>query len=123
MGTRENVSEGNTGDFRRQSGAGHARLGAAAGTVSPPRDPHIEGSRRHDGKEAGATTDANDDDPPCPPHGHRVTSNRGFYPRIFVEECGIEGRARGTHPSSSTEPMLYMTAAIVHVAVDRARVG
>ena len=51
LGTRENVSEGNTGDFRRQSGAGHARLGAAAGVVSPPRDPHggdIEGSRRHE---------------------------------------------------------------------------
>jgi hypothetical protein len=75
------------------------------------------------GTRAGAMTDANDDDPPCPSHGHRVTSNRGFYPRIFVEECGIEGHARGTHPSSSTEPMLYMTAAIVHVAVDRARVG
>ena len=40
-----------------------------------------------------------------------------------MKECGIEGHARGTHPSSSTEPMLYMTAAIVHVAVDRARVG
>ena len=124
LGTRENVSEGNTGDFRRQSGAGHARLGAATGTVSPPRDPHIEGSRRHDGKEAGATTDANDDDPPPSP----TWTPRHFEPRIlptdiFVKECGIEGHARGTHPSSSTEPMLYMTAAIVHVAVDRARVG
>ena len=118
------MSEGNTGDFRRQSGAGHARLGAATGTVSPPRDPHIEGSRRHDGDESGRDDGRERRRPAVSP----TWTPRHFEPRIlptdiFVKECGIEGHARGTHPSSSTESMLYMTAAIVHVAVDRARVG
>jgi len=125
LGTRENVSEGNTGDFRRQSGAGHARLGAAAGVVSPPRDPHgggIEGSRRHDGDESGRD-DGRERPRPAPvPHFEPTAdSTHGYLSRNATG--GIEGHARGTHPSSSTESMLYMTAAIVHVAVDRARVG
>ena len=129
VGTRENVSEGNTGDFRRQSGAGHARLGAATGVVSPPRDPRggdIEGSRRHDGDESGRDDGRERPRRARVPHMDTASlrtadSTHGYLSRNATG--GIEGHARGTHPSSSTESMLYMTAAIVYVAVDRARVG
>ena len=77
------------------------------------------------GTKAGATTDANDRDRRPPQYTAHfeptADSTHGYLSRNATG--GIEGHARGTHPSSSTESMLYMTAAIVYVAVDRARVG
>ena len=116
LGTRENVSEGNTGDFRRQSGAGHARLGAATGTVSPPRDPRHRGfSSSRWGREAGATTDANDRDPPVSP----TWTPRHFEPRILPTDICRGMRDRGTRAWDS--PFVLYGTDVVHDRRHRAR--
>ena len=116
MGTRENVSEGNTGDFRRQSGAGHARLGAAAGAVSPPRDPDIEGSRRHDGDESGRDDGRERPRPARVPHMDTASlrtadSTHGYLSRNRAD--------RGTRAWDS--PFVLYGTDVVHDRRHRAR--
>lgn len=114
LGTRENVSEGNTGDFRRQSGAGHARLGAATGTVSPPRDPHV-GSRRHDGDESGR----DDGRERRRPAVSLTWTPRHFEPRILPTDICRGMRDRGTRAWDS--PFILYGTDVVHDRRHRAR--